>query len=493
MSGGIAQSEGGPLRLLSRDEVYQIHLASLEILQRVGVMADSPEAVKILLESGATLDRQKSVVRIPENLVQEAVAKSPRAFTIYARNPQHDVRIEQGVTHFGPMIGRKYILDLESGNRRKTTLSDVEALTRLASALEDYTLPHSGVLMPHIEGIPDPVAHVHAYLATVRNSEKVVKGTARGRREARDCIRMAAVLAGGEEELRQKPNMFTTCNVISPLRLGCGMTEGMMEYARNRLPVDIASEPQAGATAPITLAGLLAQQNAEILSGITVAQLVCPGTPVFYGTCGSIMDMKRGMIALGSVETGLINVGHAQLARYYGIPSRGTGGASDAKTLDIQAGYEKAMTLLMAAMAGINYIWYPGTLDEALTVSLESILIDHEICGMVKRALRGIAVDEDTLGVNLIQSVGPSGSYIGQRHTLLHLNEKEQYFPKISERRSREDWESAGSRGLHDVAKDQVRRILKEYEPAPLDRTVDQELGRIVKEIEKERMRSSSP
>jgi len=485
----IRGTKGGQLKVLSTDQVHEIHLASLEILERVGVMVDSPDAMKVLLDSGGIEGDKKNLIRIPSYLVEEAVTKAPKGFTLYARNPRYNVRIEDGRTHFGPMIGRKYIIDLETGERRKTTLQDVEQLTRLASALENYTLPHSGVMMPHIEGVPDPVAHTHSYLASVRNSEKVVKGTARGSREAKDCIRMAAVLAGGEEELRRKPNIFTTCNVISPLRFGRGMTEGMMEYAKHGLPIDITSEPQAGATAPVTLAGLLVQQNAEVLSGVTLAELVNPGTPVFYGTCGSIMDMRRGVIALGSVETGLINTAHAQLAQYYEIPSRGTGGATDSKTLDIQAGYEKAMTLLMAAMAGISYIWYPGTLDEALAVSLESILIDHEICGMVKRALRGITVNQDTLAIDLIASLGPSKSYIGQKHTLEHLNEAEQYFPILSDRRSREDWESQGSKGLHEVARAEVRRILKEYQPMPLDRDLEEDLERIVKEIDKERMK----
>jgi trimethylamine--corrinoid protein Co-methyltransferase len=475
-------NKGGQLRVLSEDQVYSVHLASMEILERTGVMVDSPEARKILLGSGAVAASDKNVVRIPECLVMDAVRKAPEGFTLYARNPVHNVRIEQGRTHFGPMIGRKYILDLETGKRRNTNLHDVEQLTRLASALENYTLPHSGVMMPHIEGVPDAVAHLHAYLASVKNSDKVVKGTGRGPKEAKDCIRMAAILAGGEDELRKKPNTFTTYNVISPLRLGQSITEGAMEYARCGLPLDVTAEPQAGATAPITLAGLLAQQNAEILSGITLIQLVNPGTPVFYGTCGSIMEMKRGVIALGSVETGLINAAHAQIAKYYGIPSRGTGGSTEAKILDIQAGYEKAITLLMAAMSGISYIWYPGTLDEALTVSLESILIDHEICGMVNRSLRGITVDDDTLAVDVIEAVGPGRSYLGQRHTLDHLTEKEQYFPKLSDRKSRELWESAGSKDLREVARNEVRRILSEYKPSSLDPGIEQELEKMVKE-----------
>jgi trimethylamine--corrinoid protein Co-methyltransferase len=166
------------------------------------------------------------------------------------------------------------------------------------------------------------------------------------------------------------------------------------------------------------------------------------------------------------------------------LPSRGTASDTESKVLDIQAGYEKAITLLMAALAGVNYIWYPGTLEYALTVSYESLVIDHEICGMVYRALKGINVSEDTLATKLISSVGPGGQFLGQRHTIDHL-EDEHYFPKLSDRSSRNDWEAAGAKDLREVARDEVRKILKEYQPMPLENQVEYELKKIVKEIEK--------
>jgi trimethylamine--corrinoid protein Co-methyltransferase len=295
---------------------------------------------------------------------------------------------------------------------------------------------------------------------------------------------MAAVVAGGEEALRQRPNVFTTVNPVAPLQHDQGLTEGLIEYASYGLPIDVTSEPQAGATAPVTLAGLLAQQTADVLSGITLAQLVNPGTPVWYGTCGAIMDMKLGAIALGAVEAGLINAASAQLAAHYNIPCRGTGAATESKLLDIQAGYEKAITLLMAALGGINCIFYPGVLEHALTISLESLVIDNEICGMALRALRGIEVNADTLAVPVIEAVGPGGNFLGQRHTLNFL-QQEQFMPSLSNRQTREDWLSrAGGKSGWERAKDEVRRILAEHEPPPLDASVEAELERIVGEVE---------
>ncbi len=469
--------------VLSRDEIYQIHQSTLEVLERVGIRVYSSSAASIFKEAGAYVDGKNGLVKMPSDLVEESVKKAPSEFTLYARNPKNNVKIEPGKVYFGPMIGRINIIDLDSGEKRKTTLEDMANLTRLASALEYYKLPHSGVMMPHIEGVPDEVAHAYAYLASVKNSDKVVKGTGRNKVAAQDCIRMASVLARCEmEELGKKPNIFTTCNTVAPLQLQEGQTEGLIEYAKHGLPVDVTAEIQAGATGPVTLAGSLVIQNAEVLSGITVAQLVNPGTPVFYGTASTIMDMRSGIIAKGAVEAGLFNVVTAQLARYYGVPSRGTAGDTESKTLDIQAGYEKAITLLMAALAGVNYIWYPGTIEYALTVSYESLVIDHEICGMIYRALKGIDVREDTLAAKIIDSVGPGGQFLGQKHTLEHLI-SEQYFPKLSDRRSREEWKKAGARELKDVAKDEVRRILREYQPTPLENDIEEDLKRVVNEI----------
>jgi trimethylamine--corrinoid protein Co-methyltransferase len=302
---------------------------------------------------------------------------------------------------------------------------------------------------------------------------------------------MASVIAGGDEALKKRPNIFTTCNVISPLEYMVEQTEGLIEYAKMGLPVDIASEPQCGATSPVTLAGTLAQQTAEILGMVVIAQLVNPGAPVLMGTVGAAMDLKNGMIALGGVEAAMINVAHAQIAQFYQIPSRGTGSNTESKLLDMQAGYEKTITLLLPALAGINMIFYPGTMDHALTVSLESLLIDHEICGMIDRIINGISVTEETLGLEVIDKVGPGGHFLNQKHTMKHLK-KEHFIPKVSDRDSHELWKEKGERRIDEKARDEVKRILTEHKPLSLDSTVEKELLVIIKEVEKRELGSSS-
>jgi len=472
----------GYIKVLSDNEIYQIHLASLRILREVGLRIREPQAVSLLKKAGCLMDGDR--VRIPSRLVEESVAQAPSTFTIYGRNPEFKAVMEGTRVYIEPMIGRLNILDLETGQRRRTTLEDVANLIKLVDALEYYSTLHSGAIMPHIEGIPDPVAHIHGYLTSLRNSSKIIKACCRGKKVAQDCIRMATVVAGGEANLAKKPNVFTTANIISPLEYSDDMTEGLIEYAKHGLPVDIASEPQMGATSPVTIAGTLAQQTAEILGGVIIAQLVNPGTPVLMGTVGAAMDMRNGSIALGGIEAGIINVAHAQIAQFYGIPSRGSGCNTESKCLDMQAGLEKASSLFMPVLAGINMLFYPGTLDHAKTISLESLLIDNEICGMAFRAMKGVKVNDDTIAVDLIGNIGPGQHYLGQKHTMTHLID-EQYIPKIANRQSYEDWQRDGSKDLWQSAKEEVKRILSTHKPLTLPEGCETELLQIIKHVEK--------
>ena len=292
------------------------------------------------------------------------------------------------------------------------------------------------------------------------------------------------MIAGGESELRKKPYTFTTDNPVAPLHHDRDQMDGALLFASYGLPIDFTSEPQAGATSPVTLAGLLAQQTADVISGITIVQLANPGNPVWYGTCGSIMDMKVGRIAIGAIEMGLINVASAQIAHFYNIPCRGTASATDSKTLDIQAGYEKALTLTMAVLGGVNKIFYPGTMEGALTVSKESLVIDDEIIGELYRTLEGINVNADTLALGVIDKVGPGGHFLGQRHTMQFLK-TEHYIPPLADRLTRDKWELEGSKGVAEKAYEKVQKIIAEHKVDPLDSAAEAELERIVREVEK--------
>jgi trimethylamine--corrinoid protein Co-methyltransferase len=471
------------LKVLSDAQIYDIHKAALEILWTTGVLVKAPAARDLLRRSGARVDDETMLCHIPGYVIEEALRRAPSSFTVYARNPANDVQVSTRSLHYEPMIGRLNCYDHITGTTHRTTLEDVGHLVRLADALPGYHLLHSGAIMPQIEGVPIRATHVYGYLESVRNSSKVIKATSRERVLAEDCLQMVAILAGGEDELRRRPFTFTTDNPVAPLHHDRDQTEGALEFAKYGLPIDVTTEPQAGATSPVTLAALLAQQTADVISGITIIQLANPGNPVWYGTCGSIMDMRVGRIAIGAIEMGLINVASAQIAHFYDIPCRGTASATDSKQLDIQAGYEKASVLTMAVLGGVNKIFYPGTMEGALTISKESLVIDDEIIAALYRALEGIDINEMTLALDVIDRVGPGGHYLGQRHTMQFL-EQEQFIPWLSDRQTREKWEEAGGKGMVDRAHKKVEQILAEHQVDPLDAAVEAELERIVRKVE---------
>jgi len=481
--------KGGQLKILNSDELYEIHLATLEILERVGVKVSEQKALRMLAEAGASVDFKEKIARIPGYIVEEAIEKAPSGFTLFGRDPKYKLRLQDKRVYFSMGGQSVNVLDLETGKHRASTLKDCENFYRLADALENV---HHTTIVVAPRDVPDSVAHVHELFVGFRSTTKTLDGETYGQAAVLDSIRMASVVAGGEEELKKRPLLLGFHNPISPLQHSEKLTEGLMLYAQYKQPVIVAPEAQAGATAPVTLAGLLAQQNAEVLSGILIAELVNPGAPVLFGTVSTIMDMKTGNLAYGAIEAGLINVATAQLAHYYGLPSRGTGGGTESKTPDIQGGFEKAMTLMMAALAGINFIYNAaGTLESTLTASYEQAVIDNEICGMVSRALRGIEISDETLAIDVIGDVGPGGQYLDQRHTLKYL-EKEHYIPKIINRQKREKWKKAGSKDLREAAREAAKRILKEHQPEPLDRDIEQELKMIVREVEKRELKKSS-
>jgi trimethylamine---corrinoid protein Co-methyltransferase len=471
------------LKVLSDEQIFAIHQSALNVLWKTGVMVKSPDARSILKRAGAKVDDDTMRCNIPGYIVEEALKRAPSSFTVYARNPANNIHVSTTDLHYEPMIGRLNCFDYRTGKTHRTNLEDVGHLIKISDALPNYHLLHSGAIMPQIDGVPIRCTHVYGYLASVKNSSKVIKATSRERILAEDCLRMVAAVAGGETELRKKPFTFTTDNPVAPLQHDRDQMDGALLFASYGLPIDVTSEPQAGATSPVTLAALLTQQTADVISGLTIIQLANPGNPVWYGTCGSIMDMKVGRIAIGAIEMGLINVASAQIAHFYGIPCRGTASATDSKTLDIQAGYEKSMTLTMAVLGGVNKIFYPGTMEGALTVSKESLVIDNEIIGQLYRVLEGIDVNNATLALDVIDRVGPGGHYLGQRHTMQFLK-SEQFITSVSDRQTRDKWEASGSKGAAERAHEIVEEIIAGHQVDALNSSVEAELERIIRDVE---------
>jgi len=473
--------KSGRLNIFSEEEIKKIHEGSLRLLEEVGMWIPEQHCLKYLHEAGAKVDFKKKRVIFPAWLVEEKVRLAPSRFTVHARDEKYSLRIGSDRTYFCPACSCINVVDLE-GERRLATLKDAENFTRLTDALSNID---EGDCVVFPNDVPEGTYHVYRTWAQMKYSTKPSRGRVYGAEQAKDCIKMAEILIGGEENQKKRPNIWANISILSPLGHYPEQLEGMLEYVKRGLPVIFSPEAQAGATAPVTLAGLITQTNAEILSGITIAQIVNPGTPVCMGTISTVMDPRNGHISYGVGEASLIATANVQLARFYDIPSRVAGGWSDSKCLDMQAGYETMMTLLMAVLAGANYvIGSAGGMETALASSYEKLIIDDDMIGMIGRITQGIDVNDKTLALDLIESVGPRGQFLAERHTVDFMR-KEIFLSNLASREKFDDWDKSGAKRIEERAREKCKKILKEHKPVPLPKEIDKELSDFVKSVER--------
>ena len=469
------------LEVLTDEQIQQIHWSSLELLEGTGVCMPQRELLELLADHGAFVDFGRQVVRLPAALVERALRQAPSRFTWHGRNPQHDMRLGEDKVYYVGASTLVTVYDLD-GSRRPATFEDVKRFSRLKDGLEHINDAYGAV---HPQDVPEPAAHCYQMIGQLTNSEKPYRARMFGRQVSEDCVRMAQIVAGGEEAFRQRPNLMAMVNTVSPLTNTPEQMEALLVYARANAPLFFSPQIQAGATGPVTLAGLLAQMNAEILAGITAAQVVNPGCRVGYATTSGIMDMRQGLMPYSTPESALINIATAQMARFYGVPSRGTGGFTEANTLDMQAGFETALTTAAAALAGIHFIiGAAGSLQNALGASYAKFVVDNEIIGFIKRMTAGIAFSPETLALDVIARVGPGGQFLTEDHTLLHFKQ-ELFQPKLSNRESFPQWEARGALRIDQKAAAEAERILREHQPAPLPPEVERELWEVVRVAER--------
>jgi trimethylamine--corrinoid protein Co-methyltransferase len=472
---------GGQLRFLTDKQIEEIHFAALDVLQRVGCFFEHEDALRIFEEAGAWVDREKRIIHIPHHLVDQALRNTPDRVFLAARNPKYDIFLEDDRVYFGTGTVSVNVLDLETGKLRRGNRKDCEDFPRLVNALE-YVHFFKSMIFP--SDVNQKIPELYQVYSAFANTEKQISSNAYSANGAKDMIRMGEIIAGGMKEFRKRPMIIINVLAVSPLQWSHTNLEILIDLAKLRVPIIIGSEPQAGTTGPVTLAGEIVLNTAETLAGITLAQIISPGIPIVYGHIGSISDMRSGLFASGAVELSILNAMSNQMAHYYRLPTYATGGMSDAKLSDYQAGTEKALQALITAMSGGNYIHdAAGLLECCLTSSYEQYVLDNEMLAMVARALHGVNFSRETLAFEVIQAIGPRGNFLGHMHTLQNIT-KEHFIPKIFNRQVREDWEKGGSKSAVEVAREEAKRILRTHQPTPLPPEVDRELQRIIKKAE---------
>jgi trimethylamine---corrinoid protein Co-methyltransferase len=451
---------------LSGGELEAIHKASMQVLDRSGFRVDNQLVLELFRDIGARVDFEKKLVRIEESRIMEYIKKAPPRIILYGRDEAQSMVVEANRVFFGTGGTALNIYDRLSGQRRPTVTEDIGEIARLVDALPNihwYCLP----VYPNERAKEE--ADVNRFFQGLKNTGKHVMGGIYGSHGgAKEVIRLARAIAGGEKALREKPIISVICSTISPLRLETRYVEFIFDLAEAGIPIATSCAPIGGATSPITLAGTLVQINAEALCGILLTQVIRAGTPVFYSTVPTTANMRNMDFLFGAVENGIMNAACAQLATFYNLPMYSTGGVTESKLFDVQNGYEKCMNNLLPAMAGAQLIHNAaGLIDSSMTVAYEQYVLDDEIIGMALRVLEGIKVTPDTLAVDEICAVGPGGNYLASEHTVRNMR-GELFMPQAAVRNNYAAWEREGSESSVDKARAIAGNILRDHRALPL-------------------------
>ena len=465
------------VKVLSDSEIKSIHEASLVILRDTGVMVHHEEVLKLLGKAGAKIDDSNNIVRLPEELIMDSLAQAHKRYILYGRNPECQARFGYGDFVQMSSPGQYMWVDSETNKRRSATVRDAQDAIRMGDALENINI---------VGAMAQPQELPETYRSVFLTAE-LVKGTAKPSRcwvykadEARYVLEIYRTIAGGEDALRGRPMVEAFMEPISPLQLPKDGLEVLIEFVRAGQPVSIGPMAMTSGTAPGTLAGTLAQENAEILAGIVVTQLFAPGTAVTYGGIPHIMDPRTSICSFGSPEQALMAVAMVQIARFYGFPVYINVGLTDAKVPDAQAGIEKAGSMLLGALAGADTFGHCGICGTDHGASLSWLFIDNELMDYVKRIVRGFEVNTETLATEVISAVGPKGNYLAEEHTAKHFRNELWLCSQLWTRQSWDAWQSEGRRSMADRIADEVNRVLKTHKPDPIDAALAQEVDRIV-------------
>jgi len=460
-------------QLLSKDEIETIHTTSINILENVGVEIDNENVSKILHEAGARVDFKKKLAFVPEGLIKEALKKVPSEVKLHGLDKNHEIVLARNNVYFNPGSTALYVLDRETMNMRRPTSKDFSDFVRLVDALE-YIHAQSTAMV--VSDVPETIADRYRLYIVLKHSVKPVVTGAFTIEGIYDMKHMLEIAMGDKEALRRKPcAVFDVCP-SPPLKWSKITSQNLIDLARFNIPAEIIPMPQLGATGPVTLAGALAQHNAEFLSGLVISQLVNAGAPIIYGGSPSIMDMRHGTGCLSNIEVAILCVAYSQIAKFYGLPSHAYLGLSDTKTIDAQTGLESAIGIILGTLAGINNIAGPGMLGFENCQSFEKLVIDNEVCGMALRLARGITVNNETLAFDVVKKVGPGRHFLSEYHTRKWF-QIEEYLPSaVIDKTSMPRWESTGRKDTFKRAKEQVDEILEGHRPKPLPPDVEKEL-----------------
>jgi trimethylamine--corrinoid protein Co-methyltransferase len=472
--GNKAVFRGPQFAVLSESQLQDLHLAALEVLRRTGIRFHHQEALELLEGAGAFVS-DGNLVKFPASLVEDAIGSAPSRIVMCDRDGEPAMALEGTRVYFGTGSDCINLLDPKTGGHRKFTQADIVDGYRLCDALPNIHFVMS-------IGIPcdvDPDLTYDVQMARMlETTTKPIVFVTNDRASCQRAIDMAAAVAGGHEALREQQHILLYSEPSSPLQQSETAIDKLLLMAETELPVVHSPGPQMGALAPITLAGGLAMSVAEILSSLVVHQLTQPGAPFVFGAGIHHMDMRSAQICYASPEFQLTKAAIAELGRWYGLPTWGYAGCSDAKVMDEQAALEAMLSVMAARLSGANLIHDVGYMESGLTTSFEMIVLTDELVAMMDHFMKGVEVSDDTLLLDELHQVGPGGHFLDTKQTLKRF--REFWYPSLLDRSIRPQWLEAGATTLGQRLTARVQEILKEHEPKPLDADRKQKLHEIL-------------
>jgi trimethylamine--corrinoid protein Co-methyltransferase len=461
------------MRFLSERDTETIYEAALTILATVGSVVHHGEAVSLLADAGCRVAEDGRVL-VPPVLVERARATAPAIVRMYDRDGAPAMDLGGRNAYFGTGADLMHTYDLETGDRRRSTLADVARAAQLVDALPNMDFAMSAAY-------PNEVVAAHAYVLSfatmLRHTRKPLVVIAEGGRDLEAICGLAGIVRGGPDQLRDRPYFAVYAQPASPLAHPHDSVAKLLVCARAGVPCVYVPAPLTGTTAPITVAGYMALGTAESLLGLVVHQLCRPGAPFVFGHGHAVLDMHSAQSVYNAVEGYAIEMGMVAMAKWLDLPNFANAGTSDAQLVDAQAGLEIGQETLLVMQAGSNLNHNAGYLDFGLTGSLEGIVITDEVVGMTRHLLAGITVDEDALALDVVAAVGPGGHFLDQKHTRRHLRGC-QWRPTILNREGREAWRARGSMDLRAQARWKALDVLRGHSPAPLAPEADAALSR---------------
>ncbi len=443
--------------LLTEQQVERTHAASLEILENVGLLVRNEKARTIFSQCGCQVDSETQIVKFPPGVVEHFRSMLPQTFTFYGRDSKYDRTLPKD----GPVIitgsSAPDIVDPVTGHVRRARSDDIARIAHLIQELPGYDVFSISTLAD--DAPPGQFTLARIYPA-IKHCLKPIRSTTKDMDDAASVMRLLYVIAGSREAFQEHPFVtFHYCPVVSPLTMDQLSTEAVIFFCEAGLPVYPSIVPNAGLTSPMSMAGTLAQGNAEFLAISVLMEMVRKGTPTIYATLPTVADMRTGAYASGGIECGMLHMAFAQMARFYGVPYGGYIGLSNSKLNDAQSGYETGMSCTAGLLAGVDMFNMGGLLDALKAFDFAKAVIDDEIAQMLKRVKRGIGFDEEELALQVIAQVQPGGSFLMSPHTVKRMK-SEALLPRLAEREAREIWEKKGAPDTHVRARQRVNEIL---------------------------------